>query len=571
MVLAADQLAHRALTLITGAASDLAVAGKEMLVVGRVSKAVSLLDRARVLLSVVDDLELRASTLESLIEAHVAAGQARVARNLSAEADSLECSGLRPEPLASVRIQLAWADSLACDPARGLARVHDTRALLGGQGSGHLSLALDAVECWLLAQAFQEAAAGQLARRVIGAASEHAQPQAACDAWAVLGTVTRRADPAGSTASFRQARLLALRHGLPSRRLRAQLELGVDEWTAAGDTSRLALTHREAERSHALPVSCQAGTLIAMDLTFRGRYPQAKSLIERCLVQARDAGVITALRWALLARSVLAAHQRRRRDLETALKELAGQSRHGPSLMPLALALGASTCALLEADGQRAALDLRRALDLDSDHPGPFPVAGWDGLGLLFGGGSGEDGPPDDLPFWSRPFAHLSRAATLGRQGRQAEAIAAVTLAGRTAAPYPLLHHLGLRLIAEIAHDDGWGTPAAWLRQAEAFFHDLPAPAVSNACRSLLQRMGAPVPQHRQDTNRIPGSLRALGVTVREYEVLTAITGRKGNKEVAEVLCISPRTVEKHVASLLAKTGLASRGALSELVPEPPA
>lgn len=78
--------------------------------------------------------------------------------------------------------------------------------------------------------------------------------------------------------------------------------------------------------------------------------------------------------------------------------------------------------------------------------------------------------------------------------------------------------------------------------------------------------MGAPAPQHRQDTNPIPGRLRAFGVTVREYEVLQAITSGPGNKHVAEVLCISPRTVEKHIASLLAKTGRASRTALAELV-----
>jgi DNA-binding NarL/FixJ family response regulator len=83
--------------------------------------------------------------------------------------------------------------------------------------------------------------------------------------------------------------------------------------------------------------------------------------------------------------------------------------------------------------------------------------------------------------------------------------------------------------------------------------------------------MGTPVPQHRQDTNRIPVGLRALGVTVREYEVLKAITSGTGNKYLAEVLCISPRTVEKHVASLLAKTGLTSRKALAELVADPPA
>ena len=75
--------------------------------------------------------------------------------------------------------------------------------------------------------------------------------------------------------------------------------------------------------------------------------------------------------------------------------------------------------------------------------------------------------------------------------------------------------------------------------------------------------MGVPVQQRRRGSDRIPSPLRRLGVTVREYEVLHLVAERLGNKEIARRLFLSPRTVEKHVASLLVKTGQENRAGLT--------
>ncbi|MCP2312003.1 helix-turn-helix domain-containing protein, partial [Kitasatospora paracochleata] len=95
--------------------------------------------------------------------------------------------------------------------------------------------------------------------------------------------------------------------------------------------------------------------------------------------------------------------------------------------------------------------------------------------------------------------------------------------------------------------------------------HQQDVPAVANACRAELRRLGAPVHQHRTGTSRIPEVLRAQGVTVREYEVFVVLAERLGNKDVADRLYISPRTVEKHIASLITKTGVINRAALCAL------
>ena len=64
------------------------------------------------------------------------------------------------------------------------------------------------------------------------------------------------------------------------------------------------------------------------------------------------------------------------------------------------------------------------------------------------------------------------------------------------------------------------------------------------------------MPRHRAGDGELPGRLRALGVTEREADVLRLVAQGLGNREIAERMFLSPRTVEKHVASLLAKTGL---------------
>lgn len=77
-----------------------------------------------------------------------------------------------------------------------------------------------------------------------------------------------------------------------------------------------------------------------------------------------------------------------------------------------------------------------------------------------------------------------------------------------------------------------------------------------------------------EDTSTIdsPGSVEALepdaaarlavarfGLTRREIEILPLLAQRLTDREIAERLCISPRTAMNHTASILAKLGLDSR------------
>lgn len=52
---------------------------------------------------------------------------------------------------------------------------------------------------------------------------------------------------------------------------------------------------------------------------------------------------------------------------------------------------------------------------------------------------------------------------------------------------------------------------------------------------------------------------RALSISARESEVLLWVSRGKSNREIGEILTISPRTVDKHIAQIFSKLGVANR------------
>jgi DNA-binding CsgD family transcriptional regulator len=63
----------------------------------------------------------------------------------------------------------------------------------------------------------------------------------------------------------------------------------------------------------------------------------------------------------------------------------------------------------------------------------------------------------------------------------------------------------------------------------------------------------------------VPQVLARAGVTSRELDVLALVADGLPNAVIAQRLFLSPRTVETHVARLLAKTGAAGRAELVQL------
>jgi DNA-binding CsgD family transcriptional regulator len=160
-------------------------------------------------------------------------------------------------------------------------------------------------------------------------------------------------------------------------------------------------------------------------------------------------------------------------------------------------------------------------------------------------------------------------AILAGRDGRKGDAIAAFAAGDTQLGPLVAWYrHYGRRLAAESALADGWGEPVSWLREAAPYFDARGDDKIAMACRGLLRQAGVPVPRNRASDADVPDRLRALGVTGREVDVLQLVARGLANREIAEQLVLSPRTVEKHVASLLMKTGLRRRAQLAGCLAE---
>ncbi|HYF44582.1 MAG TPA: LuxR C-terminal-related transcriptional regulator, partial [Acidimicrobiales bacterium] len=117
----------------------------------------------------------------------------------------------------------------------------------------------------------------------------------------------------------------------------------------------------------------------------------------------------------------------------------------------------------------------------------------------------------------------------------------------------PSWRSLARRLAAEAAAADGWQVPGAWLTEAEVSLRRLGYSGAADACRRL--RGGAPEP--------VPPAWSRLGITRREADVLALVIEGCSNREIAERLFLSVRTVEKHVESLLRKTTTKTRTQLA--------
>lgn len=127
------------------------------------------------------------------------------------------------------------------------------------------------------------------------------------------------------------------------------------------------------------------------------------------------------------------------------------------------------------------------------------------------------------------------------RVGAQVEAARSQTLAGRA-----------------IAASGNRTAAIATLRAAHATLLACGALHDSDQTAKELRRLSRAVPRssgHRHDQPKI------LGLTGREHEVMEQVAAGKTNREIAERLFISARTVDRHLARIFEKLSVHSRAA----------
>ncbi len=551
-----------------------AEAGRRALAQGAAQSAVTLLDRSLELL--VHDPARRFEALETQLLALTEAGRMDQALTIGATFDEVSAN-LDRVHRARLHTRLAWAANLAGRTDDGLAQVRIARALLGPDAAPEDSAPIDVVAAHL---ELDQADPGRLERaeatalRAATIAERIPLPEVACQAWQLLGALTKRHDPRRATEYLEQSRAFAIVHGLPIWEIHALVRLGLDDALRDGDVARLEQARDLASRIGAVVARYQSEVNLGLQLVLRGEFAAAGALIDDVSSAAARLGLLEIHQFMLVLRAILAGHRGDRVDLVAAREQLSGLggdlSQHVPRLHGLADAF----CSLLEEDQDGTRRDLAAALTAEQAIPTTFHLTGRYGLDLLLralegtltrAGYQETIASPSAGFRWDNHFALLADAVLAGRQGDLERAEAALAESQRVGELYPMARHLGLRLVGEAAARDGWGSPETWLRAAELYFHNAGVPAVAGACRAQLRQMGLRIPQRRSGTHEVPDRLRVAGVTVREYEVLRLLGDRLANNEIAAYLHVSRRTVEKHVSSLLAKTGLANRLALSKL------
>ncbi|MER6606462.1 AAA family ATPase [Streptomyces sp. NPDC000927] len=593
-----------------GAARQFAAVGRRMLTAGASGSAVILLDRAR---SLAHASDVRAVT-EALAVAHAEAGELDTALALAAELPPVPARSQAAEQRGETHVRIAWAAVMAERTEEAAGQIRAARSLLGAVPPPEKEAALDVVEGHLAllpgqsrpeqsqpghtppdqsrpeqsqpGQASREKAAPEgeareavrdAARRAAAVAEERNLPVVACQAWQLLALLSREHGFDEADSCLERMLSVAEQHTLPVWRVEALVRLGANTFMRTGDPARLETARTAAESLGALVPTQTVDGLLAMNAVMRGEWDGAQEIIERSVAASARIRNLGAHRYLLLASATLAAHRGRRRDLDRALVRFRRAGGEESLLVPLQLGLCRAFAALLEEDRGRALADLDASLAWESEHPSFFYLSGRHGLRPLLRTIEGLDGrtelaaalgsPGADLA-WNQLFLRLADAVLRGREGDTERAARVVRSAVADAAAFPLARHLGLRLAAGAALAEKWGEPVAWLRAAEEYFYAAGIQPVAAACRAGLRQAGVSVGQHRGGWDRIPARLRTSGVTPREYEVFVLLAERPGNQQIARRLSISPRTVEKHMASLLSKTGRSDRAALCEFSAE---
>jgi DNA-binding CsgD family transcriptional regulator/tetratricopeptide (TPR) repeat protein len=410
-------------------------------------------------------------------------------------------------------------------------------------------------------------AAEHLAHRAVAEAEAAGAPELMCESLEVAGRCARVRDLDQARKAFERALAVADEHRLALWRIRALSELGTIEMFRDVEPAGLIEARRAAAAAGALATAAGVDVNLAAVHTMRAEFSLARSAAESCEALARRCGLPDVRAAGLVFQGVVAAHQGRFADMRAHVRAAEQMAGDDPDVVVGTWAMCRGTAALLREERDDARHAFATAASSLAGRPA-LAINPVDGPWLLLRATAGEAGLAEVDHYaatqalgsrWSELWGGLSRAIALGELGETDAAATAAETAVAAAERMPLFLAIGLRLAAERAVAAGWGSPQSWLMGAASTFAACGHARPAAACRDLLRSAGHRVPRARAVDAVVPARLRDAGVTARESEVLTLVALRCTNAEIAGRLYLSPRTVEKHIASLLAKTGARNR------------
>lgn len=504
-----------------------------------------------------------------LAEVRALAGDVDGALHAAAEAERFPA---HTAPLQRIDVQLAVGRALLIAGDTGEAAEHAQRARAAAEGQDRRREAQALLLAADVAIADQDLAA---ARQLAAAVRDHGPPEEAllCEAMELLGRCARVHDVSQAERLFSRELALAEDAGLVVWRARALHELGTIDLLDRMRTDRLASARRAGIEAGAPAIAAVADLHLAAALVAQGRPVEARDAARRSEALAGRLGHAVAP-WATMLIARTFAHERRADEAEATIARALART-DDPALVSQAYGHVRTMLALHLADRDAARTALDRAAELLREVPGQHdPHRGlWALLRTLAGIGGAEArreaaGAAGSDTRFNRALLTVAEAVAAGRSGDPQLAQEHYHRGLRTLGGYErpeLLHHLTAWLVAPAALEAGWGDPVSQLQHGLRWFAAEGHEPLATSCRAILRDAGATVPRRGRGRSVVPDPLRQAGVTSREVDVLWLVGKGLTNPQVAERLVLSPRTVEKHVAALLRKTGAADRTALAAL------
>jgi len=379
-------------------------------------------------------------------------------------------------------------------------------------------------------------------------------PAVRCHAYEIVGRTQRLHDLAGARRAFEAALATAEEAGLAVWALRALHELGTIDMFDHVGVDRLLDAHDRAEQMGALSTAATLDLQLAACYTSRWELDRCDAHAHAALDIAERLGLGQVRAKAL---AMLTGSASMRGDIG-ATDALAARTRAAApdDRMIEGFTLACQGQAALMAGDLASGLDVyRRGMAVLSRLPNAEPAANralWPVVLAAIGDRRASDAIAEARRLGVEAF-HLNRglvscaeAILAGRAGDPRRAEDLVAAAAVEFVNGEMWAVLARFLVAPAARTDRWGKPAQWLEEAVDAF----------AAHGLDQLAAEGRRALRADD---PNPWSAAGITNREADVLRLVADGLTNKDIGARLGVSARTVEKHVESLLRKTGTRTR------------
>lgn len=391
-----------------------------------------------------------------------------------------------------------------------------------------------------------------------------AAPDTRCHALELIGRSLRLRDLAAAQREFERALVLAAEAGLPFWRLRALHELGTIELFSHCGTRRLTEAREMAGELGALSTAAVLDLQLTAARDSQFELAEAYRHATDCLAISEQLGLPQVRAKALCFLAENAGMRQDREQAEQFIILALGAADGDRSIEAFCWGASRGMQAVLDDDQPAAMRAFDQAAAILRECPNAEP-ASFRGLWLVLLAAIGDERAEDEIErarqagittaFSNCGMASYANAILAGRAHDPARAADLAGAAEVELAHYPVWADLARMYAAEAALADGWGQPQDWLRTSRRNFAARGLASLASRCD---MRLGG-----------TPGRWARLGVTAREADVLGLVAEGLANKEIAARLFLSPRTVEKHVESLLRKTGARSRTQLVTIAGPP--